>query len=203
MVDDPVLVQETNNTVVWLRPHEIIAKVGTWAHSEEALRREHAVATILAAAGAPIAPPVRDAEPVLDEHTGFLVTLWQRLEHDAAREPSPVDVAGALRRLHEGLSRYRGELPSFREGVRRARATLDDDRLMVALAPEDRSTLRRAYDRISAELEALDLVEASASRGAAPRQPPRHDERGAVGRPGGGMRRTRWNGMSPSFPKTR
>jgi Ser/Thr protein kinase RdoA (MazF antagonist) len=159
VVGDPVLVQETNNTVVWLRPHEILAKVGRWAHSEDALRREHAVATILAGAGAPIAPPVRDAEPVLDEHTGFLVTLWQRLEHDAAREPSPVDVAGALRRLHEGLSRYRGELPSFREGVRRARVTFDDDRLMVALAPEDRSTVRRAYDRVSAVLESLDLVE--------------------------------------------
>ena len=76
MVDDPILLQETNNTVVWLRPHEIIAKVGTWAHSEEALRREHDVATILAAAGAPIALPVRDAEPVRDEHSGFLVTLW-------------------------------------------------------------------------------------------------------------------------------
>ena len=26
--DDPVLIQETNNTVVWLRPHPVIAKVG-------------------------------------------------------------------------------------------------------------------------------------------------------------------------------
>lgn len=159
MVDDPVLVQETNNTVVWLRPHEIIAKVGTWAHSEETLRREHAVARILATAGAPIAPPVLDAEAIRDEHTRFLVTLWQRLEHDAAREPSPVDVAGALRRLHEGLSRYPGELPSFRDGVRRARATLDDDRLMTVLGNEDRSLLRRAYDHVSAELEVFDYVE--------------------------------------------
>ncbi|MGH2539491.1 MAG: phosphotransferase [Actinomycetota bacterium] len=159
VVADPVLVQETNNTVVWLRPHEIIAKVGTRAHSEEALRREHAVAKILAATGAPIAPPMPDAEPIRDELTGFLVTLWRRLEHDAAREPSPVDVAGALRRLHVGLSRYRGELPNFREGVRRARATLDDDRLMVALARDDRSTLRRAYDRVSTVLDTRQLAE--------------------------------------------
>jgi hypothetical protein len=156
---DPVLVQETNNAVVWLRPHEIIAKVGTWSHSEEALRREHAVATILAAVGAPIAPPVRDAEPVHDKHTGFLVTLWQRLEHDAAREPSPADVAEALRTLHEGLTGYPGQLPSLREGVHRARAALDDDRLMTALGNEDRSLLRRAFDHISAELEAFDHVE--------------------------------------------
>lgn len=159
MVDDPVLVQETNNLVVWLRPHAIIAKIGTWSHSEEALRREHAVATFLTTSGAPIAPPVRDTEPIRDEHTGFLVTLWQRLEHDATRESSPVDVAGAIRRLHEGLSRYPGELPSFRDGVRRARATLDDDRLMTALGNEDRSLLRSAFDHISAKLEAFDYVE--------------------------------------------
>ena len=26
-VEDPTLIQETNNTVVWLRPHSVIAKV--------------------------------------------------------------------------------------------------------------------------------------------------------------------------------
>jgi hypothetical protein len=116
------------------------------------------VATILAGVGAPIAPPVHDAEPVLDEHTGFLMTLWQRLEHGTA-QPSPIDVAGALRRVHEGLSRYRGELPSFREGIRRARATLRDDRLMTALGPKDLSLLRRAFDRLVGELEAFDYAE--------------------------------------------
>jgi hypothetical protein len=29
VADDPVILQETNNTVVWLRPHPIIGKVGT------------------------------------------------------------------------------------------------------------------------------------------------------------------------------
>jgi hypothetical protein len=117
------------------------------------------VATIVAAEGAPIASPIRGAKPDRDEHTGFLVTLWERLDHDAARETTPVDVAEVLRRLHEGLSRYGGVLPNFREGVRRARVTLDDDRLMTALGGEDRSLLRLAYDRVSAELEAFDFVE--------------------------------------------
>jgi len=202
VMDDPALVQETNNAVVWLRPHEIIAKVGRWSHSEDALRREHAVATILASAGAPIAPPVRDAEPVLDEHTGCLVTLWQRLEHDAARESSPIDVARALRRLHQGLSRYRGELPSFREGVRRARVTLDDDRLMVALAPEDRSTLRRAHDRISAELEGLDLFEgpSTESRTSTTSSSRRTGSAGSTSRR---YASDPSNGTSPSFPMKR
>ncbi len=51
LVDKPLLIQETNSTVVWLRPHSIIAKVGTHAESAEFLTREHEVASILTAAG--------------------------------------------------------------------------------------------------------------------------------------------------------
>ena len=86
--DMPLLVQETNNTVVWLRPHAVIAKVGTRSHSTEALTLEHRVSTELAAEGAPIAPPVENVGPVVDEETTLLVTLWRRLDHDD-RGPEP------------------------------------------------------------------------------------------------------------------
>ena len=56
--DTPILVQETNNTVVWLRPNAVIAKVGTRPHSNEALTLEHHVSAALASAAAPIAPPI-------------------------------------------------------------------------------------------------------------------------------------------------
>jgi hypothetical protein len=62
-VAEPVLVQETNNTVVWLWPHAIIAKVGTRTGSYEALVREFEVATALAGLGAPFAPPLPDSSP--------------------------------------------------------------------------------------------------------------------------------------------
>ena len=81
-VAEPVLIQETNNTVVWLRPHAIIAKVGTRTGSSEALVREFEVATALAGLGAPVAPPLPDSSPVQHDPTGFLVTLWSRLEHN-------------------------------------------------------------------------------------------------------------------------
>ncbi len=42
--DNPLLLQETNNTVVWLRPSDVIAKVGTSADSADELRREYEVA---------------------------------------------------------------------------------------------------------------------------------------------------------------
>ena len=154
--DDPAVVQETNNTVVWLRPHALIAKVGKWAQSEEALLREHAIAAALAAEGAPVAPPLET--PLRDPQTGFLVTLWRWLDHDAEREIAPAELAASLRHLHEGLARYRGDLPDFRVGLALARAALADDDAMRALARHDRAFLRAAFDRLLSELEARVFV---------------------------------------------
>jgi Ser/Thr protein kinase RdoA (MazF antagonist) len=159
VTDDPSVVQESNNFVVWLRPHPIIAKVGRLDDSEEALLREHAVATWLAAHGATIAPPVTGIEPTRDERTGFLVTLWQRFEHQNEREPEETDVGRSLRELHDDLANYEGKLPSFQVGLRRARTALDVDGLMAALPRDDRSMLRRAIDQLSSELDTHDYVE--------------------------------------------
>lgn len=52
VANDPVLIQETNNTVVWLRPHPIIAKIGAHRDGAELLDREHEVASALTALGA-------------------------------------------------------------------------------------------------------------------------------------------------------
>ena len=60
----PVLLQETNNTVVWLRPSPVVAKVATRADAKLDLRLEHAVGTELAALGADVASPLPGAEPV-------------------------------------------------------------------------------------------------------------------------------------------
>jgi hypothetical protein len=159
VTDDASVVQESNNVVVWLRPHPIMAKVGRWDDSDETLLREHAVATSLAAHDAPIAPPVSGIGPTRDQQTGFLVTLWWRLEHQNDREPGPTDVGRSLRQLHDDLGHYEGELPSFRVGLRRARTALDVDGLMAALPGDDRSMLRRAIDQLSTELDRRGYIE--------------------------------------------
>lgn len=83
-VDKPVLIQETSNTVVWLRPYEIIAKVASRADSVKGLVREHELATALAGLGAPVAQPFPGSAPVRHGPSGLLVTLWCRLERDTA-----------------------------------------------------------------------------------------------------------------------
>jgi hypothetical protein len=159
LTEDPVVLQATNNVVVWLRPNEVVAKVGTSLDGAENLVREYTVAVALASKNAPIAPPLMGTEPSRDPDTDLVVTLWTRLDHDPELEVAPTDIAMALRRLHDELARTHGAQPSFKVAVHRARAILDDDRLMAAPSREDRSTLRRAIDRLLREMDAHGYVE--------------------------------------------
>ncbi|HYG72553.1 MAG TPA: hypothetical protein VEC15_09780, partial [Actinomycetota bacterium] len=156
-VDGARVLDETNNVVVWLYPHGVIAKVGRWPHSVEALGREQAVATALARAGAPIATPAA-AAPMVDDVTGFVVTLWHRLEADPSRDVAPLEAGASLRELHEHLRGYSGELPDFRDHVASARSALDDDGAMAALPNPDRQVLRGAIDAWRGRVDAASFV---------------------------------------------
>lgn len=79
-VTEPALLQETNSTVLWLRPSPVVAKVATRTDSKLDVRLEHAIASELATLGADIAVPLLALEPVEHLSTGFVVTLWERLE---------------------------------------------------------------------------------------------------------------------------
>ena len=82
---EPVLIQETNHTVVWLRPYPVIAKVGTRRDSAAALRHEYEVASALAVSEAPVAAPRPGIGPLLDRKSGFVVTLPEATPvHEAA-----------------------------------------------------------------------------------------------------------------------
>jgi Phosphotransferase enzyme family len=152
--DDALVVQESNNTVVWLRPHPVIAKVGKRNHSAASLVREHEVADFLVRNGAAVAPPIAGIGPTRDHGTGFMVTLWARLDNDPESEPTPMDLAASLRELHHVLMRFEGELPPFEASLDLARAALGDDEQMRALPSDDRSMLRSAYDRLVAAVRA-------------------------------------------------
>jgi Ser/Thr protein kinase RdoA (MazF antagonist) len=143
---EPVVLQETNNTVVWLAPEPVVAKVATRADARRDLCLEHAVATELLVAGGEIAPPLPGAGPAVHAESGCVVTLWQRVEGGARVQVAASDLAASLRRLHGALARTGVVLPSFRLALERARAALDDDAFMASLGTPDRSFLRRVYD---------------------------------------------------------
>lgn len=153
---DPVLLQETNNVVVWLRPSTVVAKVATRADAKLDLRLEHAVATELAALGADIAYPLQEAQPVEDRWSGFVVTLWERLDRITA-DASDRTLSMSLAALHGALAKTLTALPSFRTELARARRALDDDDFMAALAPQHRAFLRCVYDASLEEIDGLAL----------------------------------------------
>jgi Ser/Thr protein kinase RdoA (MazF antagonist) len=158
-VDEVVVLQDTNNVVVWLRPHAIVAKVGRFAHSAEALSHERAVGQFLAASRAPVAEPLPGIPLLHHQGTGFVVTLWERLEVDPARTSTGTEVGRSLRVVHGALAKYDGALPSFRDGLAFTRAALADDARMAALPPPDRALLRSAFDELIAILDTRTFVQ--------------------------------------------
>jgi hypothetical protein len=156
---DPVLLQETNNTVVWLRPEPVVAKVAVRAHSQDEVRLEYSVALELDALAAEVARPMPGTRPISHVGTGFVVTLWERIEGSDRSPVPPEDLAGSLRRLHVALDQTVIALPSFRAMVAKASQVLNDDSLMAALHRADRELLRASYERGFADLESARFKE--------------------------------------------
>ena len=156
----PLLLQETNNTVVWLRPEPVVAKVAVRARSQLDLRLEYAVATELAAHDAEIARPIPATLPVTHAGTGFVVTFWERLEGPDRTDVPASQLAGSLRSLHAALDQTEVALPPFSAMLVKAREVLDNDAVMAALPLEDRTFLRDVYD------QGLPRSKVSASTGA-------------------------------------
>jgi Ser/Thr protein kinase RdoA (MazF antagonist) len=146
MSTDPELLQETNNTVVWLRPGAVVAKVATRPDARNDLRLEHAIALELVAVGGEIAAPFPATVPVAHEETGFVVTLWERLDGVDRAHVNAGDLLQSLGRLHDALAATTHPLPSFRSSLMRARSALDDDWSTTAIQPDDRTFLRDAFD---------------------------------------------------------
>ncbi|SEG59556.1 Phosphotransferase enzyme family protein [Nonomuraea solani] len=115
-VDDPVVLNDSFNLRVHLRPAPIVARVPTVTalarpRPAEALERELNVVSFLHGAGAPVVPPsdLLPAGPHVRD--GVAVSFWAYAEHDPAHVVTP-DVAGRmLAELHEALRAYPGELP--------------------------------------------------------------------------------------------
>lgn len=154
-VEEPLLIQETNHTVVWLRPSPILAKVGTRRDSAGALIREHHVASALALRGAPVARPVPGTGAMRDGETGLVVTLWSHLDHDPNAKADGAMVCKSLVGLHNALATCDVALPTFRDGLERTRTALFDDLTMAALAPADRTFLRRAFTGLMSYLSSF------------------------------------------------
>ena len=133
--------------VVWLAPHEVVAKVGVLAHSREVLGRESEVCSFLASVGAPVARPIGPLR--LSVATGWPTSLWERVR-PTGTDASDRGLAEVLRRVHVALTDCPVELPSYLVALDGARTTLFDDERMASLRPEDLQMLRATFEEWSA-----------------------------------------------------
>ena len=77
---EPVVLSDTNNLVLWLRPTPVVAKVATGHHRRLGL--ELAVAKHLRERGAPIVPPAGALPQEVHQLGGFEITFWEYQQPD-------------------------------------------------------------------------------------------------------------------------
>jgi hypothetical protein len=148
-VEQPVVLSDSNNVVVWLAPSSVVAKVGTGHHGR--LDHELAVAKHLAALRAPIVPPSREVPGEVYVCDGFELTFW---EYHPRREEDidPRRLAHALFELHEGLASYDGDIPSYRAELEAVGQLLVEGSRVRALKDSDRTLLVDRLDALVAVL---------------------------------------------------
>lgn len=133
------VLQGSSNLVV--RAHDVVLKVGT---DHERLRREVALAAVVAQRGGPVLRPL--SEPV--GAGDFLVTAWPYVRPDP-RPATEERAARALRDLHRALAGAPGGMPRLADRFAEVRRLLDDEERTAALAREDRAVLRAALDSLA------------------------------------------------------
>jgi hypothetical protein len=151
------ILKDSNNTIVYLAPTPIVAKVGTSHFRDpqlESLGRELAVATHLAERGASVVPPAEDVPPGPHPWKDASLTLWQYAEPDQGAALDPVRLAGALRTVHEALGDFPGSLPPFTLELEDARRLLQPDR-SPTLALSDRRFLLGVLKDVQAAVSAI------------------------------------------------
>jgi Ser/Thr protein kinase RdoA (MazF antagonist) len=106
------------------------------------LRRELAVASSLADAGAPVVAPSAELPPGPHHHEGHVLSFWTYVGDHGPVDPAAA--GAALRDVHEALRGFHGSLPVF--GL-----VTEAEALLAHVAAEERidpDTAHALYDRI-------------------------------------------------------
>jgi Ser/Thr protein kinase RdoA (MazF antagonist) len=150
---------DSNHIVVHLHPAPVVAKIAAndrRPDRAEALSRELAVATHLAALGAPAAEPSPELPGRVHWQDGLAMTFWRYYEQDRDVQVACSAIADSLRELHRALRSFPGTLPDFSVRARDPR-TIFAKGYSRRLRDRDRDFLVEEHDRLSAELDRLEM----------------------------------------------
>ena len=157
--DAPVLLKDSNNTVIHLAPFPVVAKVATSTLRKQNvsnLEHELNVALHLADLGAPIVPPSAEIPPAIYRYKDLEVTFWQHCAGEIREEIDRPELVVALKQFHGAFASYQGELKSFAEKYEECYSLLDSNRLSPELPAADRRFLGRVYEHLRARLQTFD-----------------------------------------------
>jgi phosphotransferase family enzyme len=153
LCEDAAIVYSGSNVLVHLRPSPVVARVmsGTVVlhdNPERWLRREVAVSSFLAPTGLAVAPsPLIEPGPYRSGDLWLTFASW--VEVDGRTEADDAErLGGALRRLHEALAGFSGDLGTMRDLQR------DIERLRRLLRQTPTLTAER-IDSLGERLSAL------------------------------------------------
>jgi thiamine kinase-like enzyme len=147
-VTHPRLLRSTNNTVVWLQPSPVVAKVAPSSNSQP--EWEFVVASALGRIGAPAVPPLELGASAVHYAGRWTVTFWP-YHAQTGVAADPIALGAALEHLHRSLdaaARREGwSLPDWEQGPRDVMTRLNDETFAPALNSEDRRLLIRVLAR--------------------------------------------------------
>ena len=139
IVDDAIVLHDSNRLTLRLLPCDVVAQVAPIAH--QVAQFEVVLAQRLAEIGCPVATLEPRVAPRVYERDGFVVTLWTYYEPVTSREVSPADYANALERLHAGMRKIDIPTPHFTDRVESAQRLVASRDRTPALADADRELL--------------------------------------------------------------
>jgi hypothetical protein len=139
IVDDAIVLHDSNRLTLRLLPCDVVAQVAPVAHQVAQLEVE--LAQRLAEIGCPVAALEPRVAPRVYQRDGFVVTLWTYYESVTSRDVSPADYAYALERLHAGMRKLDVPTPHFTDRVESAQQLVASRDRTPALAYADRALL--------------------------------------------------------------
>lgn len=152
MVDDAIVLQNSNRLVLRLLPCDVVARVANVLHQPGAAF-EVELAQQLAKTESPIAKLEPRVEQRVYVRDGFVVTLWTYYEPVSPQEIAPAEYAHALKRLHGGMGQVNMATPHFTDRVAEAQWLVESRDHTPELPDADReflsNTLRSLRQRIA------------------------------------------------------
>jgi len=158
LVDDAVVVHDSNRIAVRLLPCDVLARVHSGVHQAGA-KFEVEVARRLAQTDSPVAEPEPRVEPRVYVRGGFAVTLWKYYEPVPSGDIAPSEYAQVLERLHAGMRQIDVTAPHFTDRIAQAQSLVGNRVYTPELADTERELLSKTLRNLRRAVEGRDASE--------------------------------------------